>query len=371
MTHYFPQGIVTGEAFCNRTDERLTLKQHIENHEHVVLVGPRRHGKTSLIAQVLKDNHIAGMSMDFFFALTQEEVCQSIVDGVSQLISSLLPKTQSLTQKLLSSIRTFNPKLTFTLLGQSLEISTKQATEKSISEILLALDQFALLSKKTCVVVFDEFQQIGQLKENHAIEAAIRHAVERSQHVSYIFCGSNRHLLNDMFSNNARPLYHLCDLMQISRIHKKHYATFLTKMAKEKWQIALGTDEIEEIMHLTENHPYYVNALCRRLWRQDKSPSLSDIQNNWDLYVTDQSPWISNDIAQLTLNRKKVLTALAFMPSNEIQGQIFSKSSGLSPSGAKKSLTDLMIMDLIYQDEQGYYRVMDPAMAYYIRKHFK
>ena len=68
-----------------------------------------------------------------------------------------------------------------------MEISTKQTTEKSIAELLLALDQFAENAKKTCAVVFDEFQQIGELKENHAIEASIRHAVERSRYVSYIF----------------------------------------------------------------------------------------------------------------------------------------------------------------------------------------
>ncbi|HLF67162.1 MAG TPA: ATP-binding protein, partial [Gammaproteobacteria bacterium] len=257
--HYFPQGIATNDAFCNREIERAALKSSIKAHEHVVLVAPRRYGKTSLITQVLKENEFVGASIDFFFVLTQGEVNKSLSDGVSQIITALLPKTKLACNKLIDSMRACNPKLTFNFLGQKLEINTKQTTEKSISELLLALDQFAEMAKKSCVVVFDEFQQIGELKENHAVEASIRHAVERSQHVSYIFCGSNRHLLNEMFSDKSRPLYHLCDLMTIERIKADCYYTFLNKMAKKKWQAPLSDDVIGEIMHLTENHPYYTN----------------------------------------------------------------------------------------------------------------
>lgn len=369
MTRYFPQGVVTGEYFCNRENERSILKNSIESHEHVVLVAPRRYGKTSLTTQVLKENKFPGVSMDFFFALTQEEVCKTISEGISHIISSLLPKTKAICNKLIASVIEFNPKVTLTLLGQKLEVSTKQTTEKSISELLLTLDYFASKAQKSCVVVFDEFQQIGQLKENHAVEAAIRHAVERSNHVSYIFCGSNRHLLNEMFTDKSRPLYHLCDLMTINRISKNHYHTFLSKMSRKKWGKLLSNDVIEEIIHLTENHPYYINALCRRLWRSDDTPTLMDVRKTWDNYVNQQSVWISNDLSNLTLNRKKVLTALAYQSSNEPQGHSFSKRTGLNPSGIKKSLTDLLKLDMVYIDQNNYYHVLDPVVAYFIRQH--
>src|SRR5262249_2500141 len=152
------------------------------------------------------------------------------------IFNSLLPKTKLACHKLINSITALNPKLMINMLGHKVEISTKQTTEKTISELLLALDQLCQKLKKFCVIVFDEFQQIGELKENHAIEAAIRHAVERSSQVSYIFCGSKRHLLNEMFSDRSRPLYHLCDLMTINRIEASSYHNFLNKMAKNKWK---------------------------------------------------------------------------------------------------------------------------------------
>src|SRR3990167_9611138 len=368
MRRYFPQGLARDNVFCNRNKERNALKTSIDEHEHIVLVAPRRYGKTSLITQVLKEIDTPSVSIDFFFVLAQAEVRKAITEGVSKIINALLPKTKPLAHKLIDSIATLNPKIIFNILGQKLEISTRQTTEKSISELLLTLDQFAEKTKKSCVIVFDEFQQIGELKENHAVEAAIRHAVERSRFVSYIFCGSKRHLLSEMFSNKSRPLYHLCDLMTIDRIHDDSYQLFLNKMAQNKWMQSLQDDVVQEIIHLSESHPYYVNALCRRLWRHDTPPSLSDIRNTWHDYVCQQQDWVSNDLVQLTLNRRKVLTALAVEPTHLFQGQAFSTNTGLTPSSINKCIADLRKLDLIYQDRSGYYRVLDPVISYFIRQ---
>lgn len=369
MERYFPQGIATDAAFCNREVERSEIKDSIEKHEHLVLIAPRRYGKSSLITQVLKENDFPGICIDLFFVLTQREVTKLITECLSKLMTQLLPKTRTASQKIISAITSLNPKLTINILGQIVEIHTKQTTEKTISELLVALDQVCQETKKSCVLVFDAFQQVAELKENHAIEAAIRHAVERSSQVSYIFCGSKRHLLNEMFSDKTRPLYHLCDLMSVERIGSLSYQKFLNKKARTKWKRHLDEDVIAEILHLTENHPYYVNALCRRLWRCENIISLVDERNAWDKYVNQQSIWIADDLSRLTLNRRKVISALAQQPTNEPQGQVFSVRLGLAPSGIKKALVDLNKLDMIYQDQNGYFKILDPAISYFIRKH--
>jgi len=120
MQRYFPQGIATNSSFCNREKERINLKYSIEVHEHVVLVAPRRYGKTSLITQALKESSFPGINIDFFFVLTQAEVSKTITEGVSKIISALLPKTKMACNKLINSIAALNPKLTFNLLGQKI-----------------------------------------------------------------------------------------------------------------------------------------------------------------------------------------------------------------------------------------------------------
>lgn len=367
-TKYFPQGIVTEEFFCNRENERLELKKSIESSQHTVIVAPRRYGKTSLIAQVLKENQYYSANMDFFFVLEQADVCAIIADSVSKIISQILPKTKALYHKFVNSVMVSNPKMTFNILGQKIQIDSKQASEKNISELLLLLDQFASKAKKNCVIVFDEFQQIGTLKENHKIEAAIRHAVERSTNVSYIFSGSHRHLLGEMFNDKSRPLYHLCNLMTIDRIDEKSYQNFLNKMARKRWKQNLNKDVSAEILNLTERHPYYVSALARILWQSNNVPSIASTKQAWHEYAEQQASWITKDLTYLTLNRRKVLSALAKEPSKEILGHNFCRRVGLVPSNIKKSVTDLEKLDMVYVDKEGYYRVLDPLISYSLRR---
>ena len=364
---YFPQGIATDGDFCNRVNERTLLKRKIESNEHTVLIAPRRYGKTSLMAQILKENDFPGTSIDFFFVLNQSEVTKHIFDSVSDMMIKLMPKGKAAANKLLEAIRVLNPRLSFSLFGQKLELNVSQHNEKSISDVLLALDQFAQKVKKSCVLIFDEFQQIGELKENHAIEAAIRHAVERSKNISYIFCGSKRHLLNKMFSDKSRPLYHLCDLMTIDRIDRSCYELFLDDLAKKKWKKKISQDVVAEIIDLTENHPYYLNAICRNLWREDAPPTTVSVQLAWDNYVNQQSPWIVTDLSGLTLNRRKVIQKLSLKPTDEPQGIAFLDKLSMNHGSVKKCIDALLAVDMIYRDKEGMYRVLDPAINYFIK----
>ncbi|MCF6766670.1 ATP-binding protein [Thiotrichales bacterium 19S3-7] len=368
MVQWFPQGIATGKAFCNRLNERSMLKKNIEAHENIVLVAPRRYGKTSLVTQVLHESKIAGAHLDFFFVLSQEDVTKVISEGVSKIASELVSSAENKLIKIVNKLREYQPKLMFNVFGTKIEINSKQVSDKSISEMLLSLDHLAQETEKSCVLIFDEFQQIGQLTENHAVEAAIRHAVERSNHVSYIFCGSIRHLLNEMFSSKNRPLYHLCDLMEIYRISKDSYFQFLQNAAISEWGITLANDVIDEILELTEHHPYYVNALCRKVWCEDKAPTLSSIQRAWIDFTDKQSSWIAQDLSQLSLTRRKLLFALALNPTSEPLGQSFVQKTKLGTSTVQKSLDALMKLDLIYRDEKQQYRVLDPCVAYFIRE---
>jgi hypothetical protein len=93
------------------------------------------------------------------------------------------------------------------------------------------------------------------------------------------------------------------------------------------------------------------------------------LKNQKNLVLNQQKDWITNELAKLTLNRRKVLTGLAYQPTRFFQGQEFSISVGLPPSSINKSVVDLRKADMIYQDQSGYYRVPDPAVAYFIRQY--
>lgn len=364
----FPQGYAIGDAFYNRDQERERLKALIARNEHSVIVAPRRYGKTSLINQVLLEMEIPGKRLDLLPATNVLFVNKAIKSCFAELFSQIAPKSQKAKQALVDLIKDLHPKLALNIFGQKLEIGITQQPEESITDLLVGLNAMAKNVKRRVVICFDEFQQIGELKNNHAIEASIRHAVESSTHIAYVFSGSNRHLLNQMFSSKGRPLYHLCELMKLDRINVDTYVPILREMAKQRWDNSVSDECIFEILNLTKCHPYYVNALCRHLWRVNKRPSVSAVQREWLEYVETQSSWISDDFARLTPNQRNIIAALAYRYTSEPYGNEFASRVKMGASSIKKSISTLVKNDFIYRDTDGYYKVLDPAMDSYLRK---
>lgn len=364
----FPSGLAQGAAFCNRIKERESIKQCIIGNEHLVLISPRRYGKTSLITKVIEENQYDHCAIDFLPATNQLYVKNAIISGASHLLSTILPKSGKIKQKLLDIFENMNPKIILSALGQHIELTTQETPAKSIITILLNLDKAVGDLKKRAVFLMDEFQQIDSISGNHEIEASIRHAVERSKNITYVFSGSNRHILEQMFNDKKRPLYHLCGLKKIGRISAQDYKLYLEQAAKKKWKRTLTIDAIGKILDVTERHTYYVNYLCRQLWKLSHPPSLSDVETIWQDYVNDQLPWITDDISRLSANQRSVLAGIAAEPTKEPQGQYFSNKINLLPANIKRALDTLIKANFIYHDENGYYQVLDPAVAAYLRK---
>ena len=363
----FPAGIASGEVFCNRVKERDALLKSILHHEHTLVISPRRYGKTSLILQVLQENKIPCAALDLLPAMNKSYVNQLILKGVSDILNQILPKQTSIRQKVFRFFGNMNPRVTFSALGQSLELQSNQSPEKSVTDALLNLDQVAQDLKVRVVMLLDEFQQISSLNDHHILEASIRHVVERSKNVTYLFSGSDRHILEQMFNDRSRPLYKLCSIMKIDRIPASEFGPFIQTAAVKKWKRKISQDALMEIINTTACHTYYVNYLCRQLWKLETSPTPEQVRESWLEYVDLQLPWIRDDVAKLSANQRAIMMALTLNPATEPQGKTFVRQTGLVPASIKRAMDGLIRDNMVYEDIHGVYRVLDPAIETYFR----
>jgi AAA+ ATPase superfamily predicted ATPase len=313
----FPPGIAEGTAFCNRVVERQWLKENVERIQHTVIMAPRRYGKSSLITCVIQENGLPNIWIDFLSVATKEDVVSKILKGAKQLLFELSPELKKLKQQAKDFVKSLTPELSLGMLGQSITFHLGNEENTSIDEVLLQLDEYAGKKNKQAIIVFDEFQQISELKENATLEALIRHAVERSKNITYIFSGSNRHLLQEIFGKSSRPLYRLCQPMVIERISSSSYAPFINKAAHAKWKEIFSDEAMSLILSLTECHPFYVNALCNKLWSSKAIPTIEQIRTAWDWYVTTYKSIIVSDILNLSINQKKMIKELSKHPEKE------------------------------------------------------
>ena len=363
----FPSGIATDEAFCNREQEREQLRGYIHNTEHVALLAPRRYGKTSLTNQVVQEIDIEYAWIELFAVTSFESAQNTIASAVGQLIFDLAPDIKKLQMKIKHFFQKMKPEIVIGGLGQKVVLHPLDSTTETITSLLLELDRFAGSLGKQAVIVLDEFQQIAQVKNGHAIEACIRQAVERSEHISYIFSGSNRHMLSDMFSQSSRPLYRLCKLLILDRISYASYQSFIQQAAVNQWGEQLSDDALSHILTLTERHPYYVNVLCEQLWKQNNPPSWEDVEATWQGYLFSHKTIIIGDVINLTINQKKCLNALAQQPTQEPFSQAFQHSTNLSLSSLRQAIDTLYKKDIIFKDNEGYVRVLDPGVSSLMR----
>lgn len=364
----FPLGVAVGKAHCNRNAERGRLADNVLNVRHTWLAARRRMGKTSLVEQVRADvkskRKIASASVDLLVAHDLRAVEARIRGAVEAAAVELLPSRQRRTERLQRAFSRLRPEFSVGAQTMRMTLHTPQDPQRGIEQALMALDDAAAEHNRRVMFVFDEFQQLRAIKADGSLEGSIRHAVERASNVAYVFAGSERHLLADMFEDPDRPLYHLCERMSVHRISAEAYTEFLGNAAKARWRCTLNDSLVELVLGLTLRHPYYVNALCGRLWQADKAPNLATIRRVWKRFVEEDQRRAASRVLALSSAQRGMLAGIA--RAGEIQhptGQAFLQQLRMATSTGLAAKEVLERQDLIQQTETGTWSLVDPVMA--------
>lgn len=373
----FPLGIAVGVAHCNRDQERQALRRNIRGGRHTWLWARRRMGKTSLIEQVTNELRrgrpaVPSVNLDLNVVHDAQSLEERLREGVSRLGVALMPQGKKHRDSLIKVFHGFSPELSLGALGLSLKLRAPESLASGISDLLLTLDQAAAKWNRRGVLVLDEFQQIASLTYGNTrftLEGAIRHAVERARNITYVFSGSERRLLREMFEQPDRPLYRLCEKMTLQRIEAHHYQTFFDQASQVRWHRAFPAELTEAVLSLTGRHPYYVNALCSRLWDLSKQPGLDDIGPVWEHIAGQAEAPVSYLVRNLSATQRAMLVGIARAGSIEYPtGRAFLASIRLSASTGAVARDVLEQHDLIRQREDQRWELVDPIMALYIRR---
>ena len=122
----------------------------------------------------------------------------------------------------------------------------------------------AKAKKKPVVIVFDEFQEISNMN-GLGIEKKMRSHFQRHDSVAYVFCGSKKHIMEEIFGQERRPFYKFAKPFPLGKIPKKDFAQFIHRKFKDT-NVSIDSDTIESILTFTDGHPYFTQQLCHELW---------------------------------------------------------------------------------------------------------
>lgn len=370
---YFPLGLAEGRAFCNRVSEREQLRANIEMNRSTIVTSPRRYGKSSLVLYVLESMKVPYKRVDLFVTVDESTVAREIVDGVNVLINQVIDKPDKVISLVKDIIKKVHTKWVIGTDGIHVELSRKGANEDSLAirDALIILDKVLEKKDQKAVFFIDEFQEIGIVANAKGIEGAIRSVAEKSKNLTFVFSGSNRHVLSTMFDDRSRPLYMLCDRIVINRISAADYVPFIDKIAKKRWGKSLSESFYEELFNVTEYHPYYVNLVCGRLYMTtDSAPTQKSVSNVWGKYLLEEKSKVSIDLSKLSLVQKKVMILIANGQGKGLSAKETVMKLSVSSGSIAKSLKALVAKDYIYEDDEFGYRVLDPMVSSSIQKFF-
>jgi len=371
----FPRGIALGTAFCNREREREQLAGNLLSGRprHTWISGRRRHGKSSLIAQTLEDVHrkkaprIEHASVDVFVVHNLKTLDETLREAIGALSARLLPRRRRALDYLGKAFAAFKPELSIGAGGVSLKLASETPSAARIDAMLRALDAAAAHYNVRGVLVIDEFQQVSRLDEGHAVEGAIRSVAQSAKALAFVFSGSERTLLAQMFEDRERPLYMLCDHVDVGRIEAEPYRKFLEDAARLQWNATMSDRAIDALLAHTHRHPFYVNALARKLWDQKKAPTETSVEATWNQLLAQESERFKVQLLPVPHLTRAVFKALAVEPTATPTAQAFLTSVALSVGTVSGAVRWLEERDLIYRDDTNVLRPVDPLMGLYLR----
>ncbi|MBA2648457.1 MAG: hypothetical protein H0U75_02465 [Legionella sp.] len=364
--NYFPLGIAKGEAFCNRVLERKQLVGNINKGQHTIVISPRRYGKSSLILYSLDESKLLYERLDLFVAVSAKTIEEQILNGVKNLLNRVSSVPEQVVAVIKNNIKNLKTKWIVGTDGLNIELIPGHESD-SVSVITESLQMLenVLRKKETSAVFFiDEFQEIGVLASSKGIEGAIRHVAQESERIRFIFSGSNRHILANMFDDRSRPLYSLCDRITIDRINEVDYMSYINTVSNKTWSTDLDKSVIDEIFLLTERHPYYMNVLCDKIWSycEGQIPTASVVTQLWHEYIFQEKSKTAKDLSSLNTSQKKLLIAISKGAKRDLTSKATLHELNFSSSAIIKSLRLLEEEDYINRNNNGEYFLVDPLI---------
>ena len=363
--------IPPGSPFCNRKPELKELSSHVHNKTNVVLFSPRRYGKTSLIKKLQKnlerEGYLTAYS-DLFLVTSENDVAQRMAKS----IYAVLHQRESLLKKgarFLKTFQTFRP--VFKPLADQGVVLSVEPVSPNLSGIELldkVLEEFGNFIEKQSVfagvhIVFDEFQEITDLKGSQ-VEGVLRRHIQEHQ-ASYFFVGSRRRILLDIFNKKSRPFYQSAILFPLEALPHDELTLFLMDQFKKGGK-QCPKSVAEKISAKIFQYPFYAQALAYHVFEASaKVVGESDINIAFEKLLASERYGYEGIVQDLTSPKLALLKALAIQPISKIMSTEYMQTHRLSVGGIQYARNKLQDLDLIEQQD-GLWRIVDPVFSLWL-----
>lgn len=183
-----------------------------------------------------------------------------------------------------------------------------QAPQTTLDEIFTYLET----ADKPCIVAIDEFQQIGSYEEKN-VEALLRTKIQQSKQTMFIFSGSKRHLMSNMFNSSSKPFYQSAISIGLEPIPIHIYVEFANRLFEQRGKL-IDKSVIEEVYRMFDGYTWFVQMIMNELFaltEEGERCSMDKIEIARKNVILTQESSYKDLLANLAPKQKLVLQAIA------------------------------------------------------------
>lgn len=249
--------LVDDDFFTDRIGELKEIQQSLNSANHLILISPRRFGKSSLVAKAVKASGRPSISLNMQNMLSVEDFSSKLLRELFRLYPIERIKHLMTHFRIIPTVST-NP------VTNGIDVSFQPV----VNSMVLLEDAMELADKvstedKKLIVVFDEFQDILNIRKD--LDKQLRSIMQQQQHLNYILLGSQESMMTEIFERKRSPFYHFGKLMHLDRIPYKDFRDYIFARLPLEDQDKKASI-VEEILSFTRLHPYYTQQLSAQVW---------------------------------------------------------------------------------------------------------
>ena len=368
---FIVSGKIEPEYFCDRIQESARLIKSLTNGNNLMLISPRRMGKTGLVQfcydqPEISDNYYT-VFIDILHTTSLREF--TFLFGKS-IFESIMPLGQKMLTTFVQTLRSISGKFSIDLVTNmptfNLELGDITRPALTLEEIFSYLEK----ADRPCIVAFDEFQQIVNYPEKN-IEALLRTYVQRASNVHFIFAGSEYHIMQEMFTSSAKPFYNSADTLELKAIDLNEYIRFVTRLMSEGHR-EVHTAIIRSVYSLYRGNTYAMQKTFNELYTmlgEGDICTMDTLVTAINNVIDSKEPMFREQLSTINDKHKPLLYAIAQDGEAErLTSAGFVKRHKLASASAVQYSAAQLLSKGVLTRLNGQYSLNDPFFALWINR---
>lgn len=353
---------LSDKYFCDRSEETDFLRKQVSNGRDVALISPRRIGKSGLIQHFFNQPDIKERYYVFFVDIyATTSLAEFVYILGKEIYEQLKPQTTVWKEKFFQIISSFR-------MGFKLDSFTGEPTfNLGLGDIQMpqtTLDEiFAYINEadNPCIIAIDEFQQISEYAEKN-VEALLRTKIQRCNKAHFVFSGSKRHMMSNMFNSPSKPFYQSAISMGLEPIPIEVYANFAIRMFEEHDK-HIDREVAETVWKQFDGYTWFVQMMMNELFALTplgNTCQMEQIDEAKQHVILTQEASYKDILSNVAVKQKLLLQAIAKEGvARNITSSKFIKKYNLNSASSVQAAAKLLLKNDLITQTDGAYRVYD------------